>query len=93
MAIDTRNRKFKLIELVMSTDNDEVLKKAEAVLSEAALVPDIQHAVKPIQSNVSLEDIKKEQNYQPISYKEFRVMADELNWDESVEELLLMLSK
>jgi len=72
----------------MSVDNDEALKKAEKVLKEASLKPDIQQAVKPIRTNVSLEDIKAAQNYQPISYEEFRKIADELDMKESVEELL-----
>jgi len=77
----------------MSTNNDEALEKAEKILKEAILKPDIQQAVKPLRSNVSLDDIKKEQNYQPISYKEFKGMAKELDWEESVDELLAMLSK
>ncbi len=77
----------------MSTNDDEALKKVEKILTKATSKPDIQVAVKPLRSNVSLDDIKKEQNYQPISYKEFRVLADELDWEESVEELLAMLSK
>ena len=77
----------------MSTDNDEVLKKAEKILIEATWKPDIQKAVKPLRSNVSLDDLKKEQNYQLISYEEFEGMAKELDWEESVEELLAMLSK
>ncbi len=93
MTIDTKDRKFKLIELVISTNNDEALEKAEKILTEATLKPDIQQAVKPIRSNVSLDDIKKEQNYQAISYKEFKGIAEELDWEESVEELLAMLSK
>jgi len=72
----------------MSVDNDEALKKAEKVLKEASLKPDIQQAVKPIRTNVSLEDIEAAQNYQPISYEEFRKIADELDMKESVEELL-----
>jgi len=48
-------------------------------------------AVKPIRSNVSLEQIMAEQNYKPISYKEFRKLADKLELEEPIEELLALL--
>ena len=55
--------------------------------------PNIFDAIKPIRSNISLEQIKKEQNYKPISYKEFRKIADELALEEPIEELLALLTK
>jgi len=30
----------------------------------------------------------KEQNYQPIAYKQFRQLADEIAWQESLDKLL-----
>ena len=44
--------------------------------------------VKPIRENVTLEQIRAEQNYKPITYKEFREIADQIEWEESLEELL-----
>ncbi|MEL6945450.1 MAG: hypothetical protein AAFO82_22585 [Bacteroidota bacterium] len=38
--------------------------------------------------NISLAQLKKEQNYQAISYKKWRAKADGIEWDESLEELL-----
>jgi len=35
-----------------------------------------------------LEGIMAEQNYKPITYEEFRAKADEIEWEESLEELL-----
>ncbi|MCB9035543.1 MAG: hypothetical protein H6557_02880 [Lewinellaceae bacterium] len=55
--------------------------------------PNVLDAIKPIRANVSLEQIKKEQNYKPISYKEFRELADKIGIEESIEELLALLSK
>jgi len=45
-------------------------------------------AVRPIRESVSLEEIMAEQNYKPVSYEEFRAKADEIEWEESLEELL-----
>ena len=50
-------------------------------------------AVKPIRSNLSLEEIDKEQNYNPVSYEKFRADADKLGINEPIEELLAMLTK
>ena len=50
-------------------------------------------AVKPIRKGVSLEQIVKEQNCKPITYQEFRAKADNLEWNETLEELLEALKK
>jgi len=50
-------------------------------------------AVKPIRKGVSLEQMMKEQNYKPITYQEFRAKADNLEWNETLEELLEALKK
>ena len=39
-------------------------------------------------SNVSFTQLIKEQNYQPITYQEWRSIADEIEWEASLEELL-----
>jgi len=57
------------------------------------MVNDIQklsfmEAVRPIREAVSLEEIMAEQNYKPITYEKFRAKADEIEWEESLEELL-----
>lgn len=41
-----------------------------------------------IREGVSYEQILREQNYQPIDYKEFRALAEQIEWQHSLEELL-----
>ncbi len=53
--------------------------------------PAFMKAVKPIRKNVSLAQIKAEQNYKPVDYQTFRAIADEMVWNESLEELLAAL--
>lgn len=55
--------------------------------------PKFMRAVKPIRENVTLEELMSEQNYKPITYEEFRELADKIEWEESIEELLEALSK
>lgn len=56
-------------------------------------IPDVKKALRPIRSNVTLEDIKREQNYTPLDYNEFMDLADKVGLEEPIEELLEMLTK
>ncbi len=44
-----------------------------------------------LREGVSFQQILDEQNYRPISYEEFRKIADDIEWDHSLEELLEQL--
>jgi len=98
MAVDIRDKKFSLIERIMNIDDELVLDKVGQELDKITptsnpQVPDINKAICSIRSNVTLEDIKREQNYVPITYDEFMELADEVGIDEPIEELLAMLTK
>jgi len=90
------SRKLDIIKVVMDIQNEEALTKFE----EATKLkdnyngqPGITDAIKPIRKNVSLEQLKNEQNYQPVSYEAFRQLADKVEIEEPIEELLAMLTK
>ena len=98
MELNLANTKLRLIQSIMSINDDNTLLALERKLfeitnksTEKGLNVDL--AVKPIRSNVSLEEIDKEQNYSPVSYLEFRKDADKLDIEEPIEELLTMLTK
>lgn len=101
MELNIESTKLRLIELIMSINDNNALVELERKVHEvsdtsAELIeetPDINLAIKGIRSNVSLEDIDREQNYRPVSYEEFRKDADKLALDEPIEELLAMLTK
>ncbi|MEN0047445.1 MAG: hypothetical protein AAF806_10335 [Bacteroidota bacterium] len=67
---------------ISSKDNDEVDDGNESIKS------DMIKAATPTRKNVSWEQLKKEQNYKPMTYEEWRAKADEIEWEESLEELL-----
>lgn len=50
--------------------------------------PDFTAAIVQIREGVSFEQILREQDYRPISYEEFRELADQIEWGHSLEELL-----
>ena len=83
MTKDLDSRKYKLIQEIMKLDNEEALSKLEEEVFWTAL--------KPFRKTLTLEQMIKEQNYKPIEKDEFFKMVDELEIEESIEELLSML--
>ncbi|MEZ4688275.1 MAG: hypothetical protein R3B47_20105 [Bacteroidia bacterium] len=82
----------------MSINDNAALAALEQRLVEVAeepaiAWPRISLAVKPLRSNVSLEEIDMEQNYSPVSYEQFRADADKLGIKEPIDELLSLLTK
>lgn len=81
----------------MNIDDSDLLERIKEELikikEESQSSPNIEDAVRPIRKNVTLEQIDQEQNYTPFNYKEFRILADELELEEPIEELLEMLTK
>ena len=70
---------------------ETIYKKTEETVRKIKKQPAFMKAVKPIRKNVSLAQIKAEQNYKPVDYQTFRAIADEMVWNESLEELLVAL--
>ncbi len=98
MDLNLASTKLRLIQLIMSINDDSTLLSLEKKVLEITKKPtekelNVDLAVKPIRSNVSLEEIDKEQNYSPVSYLKFREDADKLAIEEPIEELLAMLTK
>lgn len=81
----------------MSIENEGILTKFEdeaiKIKAQKNNQLKLSKAIKPIRTNVTLEQLKKEQNYQAISYEEFRQLADKIEIKEPIEELLGMLTK
>ena len=51
--------------------------------------PAFMEAVKPIREKAALEEIMKEQNYKPITFSEFRAIAEQMDWENvSLDDLL-----
>jgi len=98
MDINLENTKLRLIQLIMSLNDDIALTELERTASKiteqsAGNNPDVNLAVRPIFSNLSLDEIDRRQDYHPVSYEKFRKDADKLNLEEPVEELLTLLTK
>ena len=91
MTKDLDSRKYKLIQEIMKLDNEEVLSKLEEEVEAIQKEEVFWTAIKPLRKTITLEQMIKEQNYKPIEKDEFFKMVDELDIEESIEELLSML--
>lgn len=49
---------------------------------------DIEDGIVDIREGVSLDQLLEEQEYKPTNYQEFRSLADEIEWEHSLEEIL-----
>ena len=91
MTKDLDSRKYKLIQEIMKLDNEEALSKLEEEVESIQQEEVFCIAIKPLRKTITLEQMIKEQNYKPIEKDEFFKMVDELEIEESIEELLSML--
>ncbi|MDX2301792.1 MAG: hypothetical protein NW226_03285 [Microscillaceae bacterium] len=90
----TKKLKLGIIEMLIKVNDLNILTTVHHQLANAAIFnqqtekPLFWKAVKSIRKKVSLQEIMNEQNYVPITYQEFRTNADELLWEETLEDLL-----
>lgn len=94
----TIEKKYKLIQMIMSVEDEEVLSSIEDTLTKGQEQPPKQtpsfwDAAKPIRKSVPFEQLLAEQGYKPMTYEEFRAKADEVGMQEPIEELLALLTK
>lgn len=91
--------KLDIIEILFKVDDVGLLtsirRQLELVdkVEDKKEIPAFMEGITTIRESVSLADIMAEQNYQPITYQRFRAKANELEWDNSLEELLTILKK
>ena len=89
-----KKMRLNIVEILFNINDINILKSIHQQLEKAkpkkknGKAPSFMEAVKPIRTDVSLQEIMAEQNYQAITYKEFRKKADKLSWNESLDELL-----
>lgn len=85
-------RKYKLIKEIMSIEDEAQISKLEHQIDEIQEVASIwERAMVPTRDQISLEEMIAEQNYKPISQEEFFRLAEEIDIEESLEELLAQL--
>ncbi len=92
MTENLDHRKYKLIKEIMKIEDEAQLSKLEDQMDEIHGKTSLwQEVIAPIRDHISLEEMIKEQNYTPITQAEFFKMAQKIEIEESLEDLLAQL--
>jgi hypothetical protein len=95
MTANTNDIKMDIINIISKIDDvdrlERIYKNIERDDFESTPKPNIQDAIVEITEGLTYKQILEEQNYKPITYNEFRALADQIEWEHSLEELLAEL--
>ncbi len=86
--------KLDLIKKIMEVDDPSRLEAIEAVLKGLPRRDDedlLRKLAKPMRKKLDIEELKREQNWKPVNKEAFFKKIDELDIQESLEELLEMI--
>ena len=88
----TAGIKLSLIEQIMATNDAAELRKIDSAIKNIQLHAEpLSRLARPTRKRLDIEELKKEQDFRPISKKKFHEKMDQLTWEESVEDLLKMI--
>ena len=92
MTKDLDKRKYYLIQEIMKLDDEEAISRIEYQIETIQQDSELWLSIiKPIRKSVTIDQMIEEQGYKPIVKEEFFEKVDELEIEESLEELLSML--
>ncbi len=91
---DLAERKLKLLQAVISVQDEHTVSALEAALLKAKSQEAIlQKLAKPIRKKTDLKQTIKDQNWTPVDRNQWDRLIDQLDIQEPVEDLLKMLTK
>lgn len=90
--MQTEALKLHIIEKIMKLENASSLKKIEYTIDELSNEQDdlISKLAKPMRKKIDIEELKREQNFQPIDKEKLFKDFASLEIEESIEELIEM---
>jgi len=92
MATNSDSKKLELIKEITSISSEKELDELIKYVKIKRLNPINGAAIfKGIKKTISVEELKKEQHFKGIDREEFDKLVEELDIQESIEELLAML--
>lgn len=94
MTRNLESRKYRLIQEIMKIEEESLLKKIEHDLEQGLeqLSSIWDKVIVPTKKTISLKQMIKDQNYLPISNKEFFELAEDLKIEDPLEDLLAQLN-
>lgn len=92
-TMEINARKYNLISKLMHIENEDYVEQIEyyfdKIINENNYrEKNINEIFKPMRQNISISDIKTEQNYQGINLNSFNKLIEEINVKEPLTELL-----
>lgn len=89
MTKNLERRKYKLIQEIISMDDEAAIARIEGQIEAIQKEDNTWHAaIKPMRKTITLEEMKEEQQYIPLDEKTFFELAEKTGIEESIEELL-----
>lgn len=84
--------KLHLIKQIMNLENIHDLEKIDQLMHEISLEADkLKKLSRPMRKKLNIEELKKEQNFRPIDKDAFFKKIENLDIQESIDELLAMI--
>jgi hypothetical protein len=85
-------RKYRLMESLMQISDEKVLANLEVLVNTYLQnIASVNHLVKPMKEKLDIDELIKEQNYQGADKDFIDGLADEMQIEEPIEELLKMI--
>lgn len=86
-----------IIEILLKIEDVNTLKLIhydliQEEVSKTNETPSFMEGVRPIREDVSIEEMILEQNYEPITYEKLRSNIEDIEWNESLDEVLEALN-
>ncbi len=95
MTVNKNIIKNNIINIISNIDDVDKLQRIHKQLERDEFVvvskPVLKDSITEITEGLTYKEILADQDYQPITYNKFRALADEIEWDHSLEELLSAL--
>ncbi|MEM6317483.1 MAG: hypothetical protein AAF960_07420, partial [Bacteroidota bacterium] len=85
---ELQSLRYKLIDLIMGISDIRRLRSLYREVQPLPSSPEPNIPVTEIRMGVTLEDIKAGQTVKEMNFEEFRKKIEEVEWEESLEELL-----
>ena len=92
MVTTIAQTKLLLINEIMKLNNEKAVNELLVYLQKVMEKEKFWEAIEPIKIEISLDELKKEQNYKPISQNTFFENAKNLHIEENLDELLAQLT-
>jgi len=92
--MSTEALKIKLIEKIVSSDDNRLLEQLNSLVDEFTISDNYEKILKlakPMKKKLNVETLKKEQNFQPIDKEDLFDLFEKLDVNESIEDLISMV--